>query len=64
LRDAVAALLRRIFVGTLIVDRIGVGMAAFGFLNPLPVAFIHVTSELAFVLNSMRLLARSSKVGQ
>ena len=46
------------FAGTLIVDSIGVGMAAFGFLNPLLAAFIHVTSELAFILNSTRLLPR------
>ncbi len=52
------------FVGTLVVDSIGVGMAAFGFLNPLLAAFIHVTSELAFILNSTRLLPRSSKVGR
>ena len=48
------------FVGTLVVDSIGVGMAAFGFLNPLLAAFIHVTSELAFILNSTRLLPRTS----
>ena len=48
------------FVGTLAVDSIGVGMAAFGFLNPLLAAFIHVTSELAFILNSTRLLPRGS----
>jgi heavy metal translocating P-type ATPase len=52
------------FVGTLVVDSVGVGMAAFGFLNPLLAAFIHVTSELAFILNSTRLLPRSSKAGQ
>src|SRR5579863_1484257 len=52
------------FVGTLLVDSVGVGMAAFGFLNPLLAAFIHVTSELAFILNSTRLLPRSSKAGQ
>jgi len=51
------------FVGTLVVDSIGVGMAAFGFLNPLLAAFIHVTSEMAFILNSTRLLPRSSKIG-
>jgi heavy metal translocating P-type ATPase len=51
------------FVGTLFVDSIGVGMAAFGFLNPLLAAFIHVTSELAFILNSTRLLPRGSKMG-
>jgi heavy metal translocating P-type ATPase len=44
------------FVGTLLVDSIGVGLAAFGFLNPLLAAFIHVSSEMAFILNSARLL--------
>lgn len=48
------------FVGTLAVDSVGVGMAALGFLNPLLAAFIHVTSELAFILNSTRLLSPSS----
>jgi heavy metal translocating P-type ATPase len=52
------------FVGTLVVDSVGVGMAAFGFLNPLLAAFIHVTSELAFILNSTRLLPRSVEAGQ
>ena len=44
------------FVGTLIVDTIGVGLAAFGLLNPLLAAFIHVSSEMIFILNSARLL--------
>jgi P-type Cu+ transporter len=44
------------FVGTLVVDTIGVGLAAFGFLNSLLAAFIHVSSEMAFILNSARLL--------
>jgi len=44
------------FYGTLIVDGVGVGMAAFGLLNPLLAAFIHVASELTFILNSTRLL--------
>jgi heavy metal translocating P-type ATPase len=52
------------FVGTLVVDSIGVGMAAFGFLNPLLAAFIHVTSELAFILNSTRLLPRGAESGR
>src|ERR1700720_4635307 len=52
------------FVGTLVVDSIGVGMAAVGLLNPLLAAFIHVTSELAFILNSTRLLPRTSEAGQ
>ena len=44
------------FYGTLIVDTIGVGLAATGFLNPLFAAFIHVSSELTFIMNSTRLL--------
>jgi heavy metal translocating P-type ATPase len=44
------------FTGTLVVDTIGVGLAAFGFLNPLLAAFIHVSSEMTFILNSARLL--------
>jgi Cd2+/Zn2+-exporting ATPase/Cu+-exporting ATPase len=44
------------FVGTLTVDSVGVGMAACGLLNPLLAAIIHVVSELAFILNSTRLL--------
>jgi Cd2+/Zn2+-exporting ATPase/Cu+-exporting ATPase len=44
------------FVGTLVVDSVGVGLAAFGFLNPLLAAFIHVSSEMTFILNSARLL--------
>jgi Cd2+/Zn2+-exporting ATPase/Cu+-exporting ATPase len=44
------------FVGTLIVDSIGIVLAGFGFINPLVAAFIHVTSELVFILNSTRML--------
>jgi Cd2+/Zn2+-exporting ATPase/Cu+-exporting ATPase len=44
------------FAGTLLVDAAGIGLAAFGFLNPLLAAFIHVSSELTFILNSTRLL--------
>ncbi len=44
------------FAGTLLVDGAGVALAAFGFLNPLLAAFIHVSSELFFILNSTRLL--------
>jgi len=47
------------FVGTLAVDAVGMGLAAYGFLNPLLAAFIHVSSELAFILNSTRLLPGS-----
>jgi cation transport ATPase len=52
------------FVGTLVVDTMGVGMAAAGLLNPLIAAFIHVTSELAFILNSTKLLPRTSGARQ
>ena len=48
------------FVGTIVVDALGIGLAAFGFLNPLLAAFIHVASELMFILNSARLLPRRS----
>jgi Cd2+/Zn2+-exporting ATPase/Cu+-exporting ATPase len=44
------------FVGTLAVDALGIGLAAVGLLGPLLAAFIHVASELAFILNSARLL--------
>jgi heavy metal translocating P-type ATPase len=62
---AIARRTRRIiwanFAGTLGVDGVGIGLAAFGLLNPLLAAFIHVASELTFILNSARLLpARTS----
>jgi len=44
------------FAGTLAVDGVGMGLAAWGFLTPLLAAFIHVASELTFILNSARLL--------
>jgi P-type Cu+ transporter len=50
------------FIGTLAVDRVGVGMAAFGLLNPLLAAFIHVSSEMVFILNSARLVPSASLV--
>jgi cation transport ATPase len=49
------------FAGTLIVDGVGVGLAAFGLLNPIFAAFIHVSSELVFILNSARLFPALSK---
>jgi heavy metal translocating P-type ATPase len=53
------------FTGTLVVDGIGIVLAGIGLLNPLLAAFIHVTSELAFILNSTRLIParRESQVG-
>ena len=57
---AVARRTRRIiwqnFVGTVVVDTLGIALAAFGLLNPLLAAFIHVASEMTFILNSARLL--------
>ncbi len=49
------------FAGTLIVDGIGVGLAAFGLLNPVLAALIHVSSELLFIGNSARLLPALTK---
>jgi P-type E1-E2 ATPase len=49
------------FYGTLIVDTIGISLAAVSFLNPLLAAFIHVASELTFIVNSTRLLAPRQK---
>jgi heavy metal translocating P-type ATPase len=49
------------FAGTLAVDTAGVALAACGYLNPVLAALIHVTSEMVFILNSARLLSRSSK---
>ena len=50
------------FAGTLAVDALGIVLAAFGMLGPLLAAFIHVTSELIFILNSARLLPRSRRL--
>jgi heavy metal translocating P-type ATPase len=44
------------FIGTIAVDSLGIGLAALGMLGPLLAAFIHVASEMAFILNSARLL--------
>jgi heavy metal translocating P-type ATPase len=49
------------FAGTLAVDALGIVLAAFGLLGPLLAAFIHVSSEMTFILNSARLLPRSSQ---
>jgi P-type E1-E2 ATPase len=50
------AIILQNFAGTLIVDALGIGLAAFGFLNPVLAALVHVCSELTFILNSARLL--------
>jgi cation transport ATPase len=61
---AIARRTRRIiwanFAGTIGVDTVGIALAAFGLLNPLLAAFIHVASELMFILNSARLLPQRS----
>ena len=49
------------FYGTLVVDALGIVLAALGMINPLLAAFIHVSSELTFILNSTRLLPRFSR---
>ena len=50
------------FWGTLLVDVGGILLAAFGLLNPVLAAFVHVSSELAFILNSARLLPARAAV--
>jgi P-type Cu+ transporter len=52
------------FAGTLVVDAVGVGLAALGLLGPLLAAFVHVASELAFILNAARLLPGALKSGR
>ncbi|HEX5419204.1 MAG TPA: cation-translocating P-type ATPase [Gammaproteobacteria bacterium] len=44
------------FAGTLGIDALGIVLAAVGLLDPLLAAAVHVVSELAFILNSARLL--------
>ena len=49
------------FAGTIIVDLGGIILASVGLLNPLLAAFIHVVSELTFILNSARLLPQRAQ---
>ncbi len=49
------------FVGTIGIDVLGVILASVGLLGPLGAAFLHVASEMAFILNSARLLPRSAR---
>jgi P-type Cu+ transporter len=64
---AIARRTRRIiwqnFVGTIAVDTVGIVLASLGFLNPLLAAFIHVASEMAFILNSARMLPGAAGSG-
>lgn len=50
------------FAGTIAVDVVGVLLASMGVLGPLGAAFVHVASEMTFILNSARLLPRSNVV--
>jgi P-type Cu+ transporter len=52
------------FVGTIAVDTVGIVLAAIGLLSPPLAAFIHVSSELTFILNSARLLPRRETAGR
>ena len=54
------AVISQNFYGTLVVDAVGIGLAAVGVIHRLLAAFIHVSSELTFILNSTRLLPRFS----
>ncbi|MGH7616669.1 MAG: heavy metal translocating P-type ATPase [Gemmatimonadaceae bacterium] len=58
----VRAIIRFNFAGTIAVDAVGVALAAAGVLNPVMAAVIHVGSELAFILNSARLLPRMRRL--
>jgi P-type Cu+ transporter len=58
------AVIMQNFAGTLAVDSVGIVLAATGILNPLLAAFIHVSSELTFILNSTRLLPKSFQDSQ
>lgn len=49
------------FIGTVVVDLLGIALASAGLLNPLLAAFIHVASEMTFILNSARLLPGSAR---
>jgi heavy metal translocating P-type ATPase len=46
------------FVGTVVVDGVGIALAAAGVLTPVMAAVVHVVSELGFILNSARLVPR------
>ena len=65
---AIARWTRRIifqnFAGTIAIDTVGIALAAAGLLNPPLAAFIHVASELTFILNSARLLPQSERAGR
>ena len=51
------------FIGTIAVDALGMIFAGLGILGPLAAAFVHVSSELAFILNSTRMLPPPRRLG-
>jgi P-type E1-E2 ATPase len=53
--------IRQNFVGTIVVDGIGMALAGCGVLPPVLAGIVHVASELAFILNSTRMLPRRRK---
>ncbi len=62
---AIARWTRRIiwqnFAGTIAVDLAGIVLAAVGVLSPTLAAFVHVASEMTFILNSARLLPQAKQ---
>ena len=46
------------FVGTIVIDLAGIVLAGAGMLGPAQAALVHVASEMAFILNSARMLPR------
>ncbi len=49
------------FVGTIVVDALGMALAGCGVLPPVLAGIVHVGSELAFILNSTRMLPRTRR---
>ncbi len=49
------------FVGTVVVDVVGMVAAGLGLLGPVAAALVHVVSESAFILNSARLVPRRTR---
>ncbi len=49
------------FAGTILVDSAAMALAAVGILTPILASVVHVGSELAFILNSARLLTRPGR---
>jgi P-type Cu+ transporter len=62
---AIARWTRRIiwqnFGGTLAIDLVGIVLAGCGVLSPTLAAFVHVASEMTFIMNSARLLPRGTR---